>query len=393
MQPEDRDRRTIRGPNRYAPIPRSSMSSVEIMENKKSKARLIMLSPERTGSLNENRPGGPNLLRAQNLSDRGTKGKIPNFSENIRNEPRFKGKSSGMGYVKGALSYHPVPISQGYSGRGKPRIIHNHQESGHGTSYRNNRDHKDDVFGRHRFSTHQNLGSGFVRNPYQDLQMRNDIVEQYQDWGMVDSRNFALNPTDVEIPRSNYERGVPFTPHFSEIDRYPGDVRNNLNGSSPQSPLRSPQSPLRSPQSPLRSPQSPLRSPQSPLRSQNLHQSDILNVEFHPRDMEDRDDSNHDQQLVECCICYDEVQPRNKLDCGHVVCGECISNIRNTECPVCRENIRGPSITPQVRRSIERRLAEDKSSRDHIDFLIAAHMAENPYMTQEETYDIVTRFL
>jgi hypothetical protein len=42
---------------------------------------------------------------------------------------------------------------------------------------------------------------------------------------------------------------------------------------------------------------------------------------------------------MSCCICYDEIQDKGTIDCGHSFCRKCIQkwSRRNTTCPLCRQ--------------------------------------------------------
>ena len=54
----------------------------------------------------------------------------------------------------------------------------------------------------------------------------------------------------------------------------------------------------------------------------------------------------NDENKIECCICYEEVDNENtvKLDCKHTFCGICLYKLCNNEdkesnCPLCRRTI------------------------------------------------------
>lgn len=40
----------------------------------------------------------------------------------------------------------------------------------------------------------------------------------------------------------------------------------------------------------------------------------------------------------ECPICYDDMQCKVELSCGHTFCFSCLQNTHNDSCPLCREN-------------------------------------------------------
>ncbi len=57
---------------------------------------------------------------------------------------------------------------------------------------------------------------------------------------------------------------------------------------------------------------------------------------------------------LSCCICYEDVKYQEILSCDHPVCKDCSMNLNKMECPICRRNLRGPSITSEVVTSIRR---------------------------------------
>lgn len=42
-------------------------------------------------------------------------------------------------------------------------------------------------------------------------------------------------------------------------------------------------------------------------------------------------------EYEECPICYDDMQRKVKLSCGHSFCISCLQNTDNDSCPLCRE--------------------------------------------------------
>jgi Zinc finger, C3HC4 type (RING finger) len=56
---------------------------------------------------------------------------------------------------------------------------------------------------------------------------------------------------------------------------------------------------------------------------------------------------------ISCCICYEDVKYREILSCDHPICKKCSMNLNKMECPICRRELRGPSITSEVVKSIQ----------------------------------------
>lgn len=43
---------------------------------------------------------------------------------------------------------------------------------------------------------------------------------------------------------------------------------------------------------------------------------------------------------VECCVCFEELSENVELtDCDHAVCHDCLGQLRNPTCPMCRSPI------------------------------------------------------
>jgi len=52
---------------------------------------------------------------------------------------------------------------------------------------------------------------------------------------------------------------------------------------------------------------------------------------------EDKDETNFDEN-DECCICL-EKDKLWKTSCNHIVCKNCIPQMKNKKCPMCRKNL------------------------------------------------------
>ena len=59
-----------------------------------------------------------------------------------------------------------------------------------------------------------------------------------------------------------------------------------------------------------------------------------------------------------CCICGDE-DKEGQLVCGHTICIDCLQQIRDFKCPVCRARMEGKNISKGILRSIDERKTID----------------------------------
>ena len=66
----------------------------------------------------------------------------------------------------------------------------------------------------------------------------------------------------------------------------------------------------------------------------------------------------------ECCICGDEMDGNDALDCTHYVCSTCASNLTEPICPICREPLTGPIITDKIYMDIAKNKNNDKEEAD-----------------------------
>jgi len=64
---------------------------------------------------------------------------------------------------------------------------------------------------------------------------------------------------------------------------------------------------------------------------------------------------------ISCCICYDDVKYQEILSCDHSICKKCSMNLNKLECPICRRELRGPSITSEVVKSIEQIISKNQA--------------------------------
>lgn len=95
---------------------------------------------------------------------------------------------------------------------------------------------------------------------------------------------------------------------------------------------------------------------------------------------------NEDKQ--QCCICIDEdVAPDNLLNCRHPVCHTCLQQLTKAECPLCRKELRGKTVTPNILARIYQQ-EEDKHQREEeANQAIAYALQQNPDADVAELYE------
>jgi hypothetical protein len=83
---------------------------------------------------------------------------------------------------------------------------------------------------------------------------------------------------------------------------------------------------------------------------------------------------------MECCVCEDMMNIDNKMNCGHLVCDDCLDHIRTMKCPICKEMMEGPLLKDEVVEEIMLRNKEDIEERGMEDDSVAliASMGYNP---------------
>jgi len=67
---------------------------------------------------------------------------------------------------------------------------------------------------------------------------------------------------------------------------------------------------------------------------------------------------------TECCVCMEEMPGSDKLDCGHPLCRDCVGNLRNDKCPLCRREIKAKHITAKQKADMRHKFIEDRISRN-----------------------------
>lgn len=78
---------------------------------------------------------------------------------------------------------------------------------------------------------------------------------------------------------------------------------------------------------------------------------------------------------IKCCVCEEMASSNDKMDCGHMVCNECLDFVRSMKCPVCRKRMSGPLITEEVIKDIEKREMQDMREKELEDLNTAEMVA------------------
>jgi hypothetical protein len=110
-----------------------------------------------------------------------------------------------------------------------------------------------------------------------------------------------------------------------------------------------------------------------------------INPELAPAPVEATDTG----ELHDCPICMDDdnqVAGRDLLVCGHALCVNCLSALRQTVCPCCRQPLAGPLLTNRLLADITSRQREDELEREDVSRQIAAALERNPNANMDELY-------
>jgi hypothetical protein len=62
---------------------------------------------------------------------------------------------------------------------------------------------------------------------------------------------------------------------------------------------------------------------------------------------------------IECGICKDFYEQTNVMKCGHLICKECLQELRSPYCPFCGEYMEGPFITEEIMQMIQDKYKQD----------------------------------
>ncbi len=92
-----------------------------------------------------------------------------------------------------------------------------------------------------------------------------------------------------------------------------------------------------------------------------------------------------------CCVCGDMILREEKLWCEHGLCYECLTQLNQFLCPVCREPLNGFLVFENVKETIvqrEKQLANLLMERDET---IATYIQKYPRVNMEDLYTVVMR--
>lgn len=90
----------------------------------------------------------------------------------------------------------------------------------------------------------------------------------------------------------------------------------------------------------------------------------------------------------ECCICLDvDVRKEELLDCNHAVCITCLEELRKAECPVCRRNLSGITVTDEIVSLAAEREEQDIADKETEQLLISFALEQNPNIDPTTLYN------
>jgi hypothetical protein len=111
------------------------------------------------------------------------------------------------------------------------------------------------------------------------------------------------------------------------------------------------------------SPVSPRRTPLSPTRTASTYETIEENPELVSSSRYKVPSPSRKSlsisQKIECAICKDFYNQTNVMKCGHLICGECLQELRSPYCPFCGEYMEGPFITEEIMRMIQDKYKQD----------------------------------
>lgn len=88
-----------------------------------------------------------------------------------------------------------------------------------------------------------------------------------------------------------------------------------------------------------------------------------------------------------CCVCMDDVSADDLLNCKHPICLSCLNQLNKAECPICRGNLTGPRVTPEIYANILDRQEIDRIRDEDANQLVAEALQTNPEADFEELYN------
>lgn len=93
----------------------------------------------------------------------------------------------------------------------------------------------------------------------------------------------------------------------------------------------------------------------------------------------------------ECCICYEPVPSSDFLECSHAVCKECVKQLRDPRCPMCRTEIKSKNISEKEKRRMARRRTQD--SRDRANELFRNYLQAQNQVTNNPVTSVFSVIL
>lgn len=94
----------------------------------------------------------------------------------------------------------------------------------------------------------------------------------------------------------------------------------------------------------------------------------------------------------------EECSQEDTLECGHILCQECLSNLRTAKCPVCRADLRGSSVNDIILQMIEGRTEYDRQftrMHDHVVSIITASydFPETNTQAVADGFDVILEYI
>ncbi len=101
------------------------------------------------------------------------------------------------------------------------------------------------------------------------------------------------------------------------------------------------------------------RPPRRPRKTKSKKHKDSNQKQTNPTH------SQEHQKEEDCCICYEQkVREERFLECGHVMCQDCIKQLRSDKCPMCRKEIQSKFISKAEKKRMATRKRDDDEERN-----------------------------
>jgi hypothetical protein len=90
-------------------------------------------------------------------------------------------------------------------------------------------------------------------------------------------------------------------------------------------------------------------------------------------------------EKMKCCVCQEDEIISNKMECGHLLCLECLDHARSIKCPLCFTEMKGNLISSKIKKEIGIRYREDIDERGEEDTTMSniASLGYNPEKLDE----------